>query len=60
MRLAHAAYCGEITMVDRWLGRLLEKLDVLGIADNTVVFFVSDHGYYFGEHGYLGKSVWDP
>jgi arylsulfatase A-like enzyme len=60
VRLAHAAYCGEITMVDRWVGRLLEKLDVLGIADDTVVFFVSDHGYYFGEHGYLGKSVWDP
>jgi arylsulfatase A-like enzyme len=32
---------------------------VLGIADNTVLVFVSDHGYYFGEHDYLGKSVWD-
>ena len=60
VRLAHATYAGEITMVDRWVGRLLEKLDVLGIADDTVLFFLSDHGYYFGEHGYLGKSVWDP
>jgi len=49
-----------VTMVDRWLGRLFEKLDVLGIADDTVLVFASDHGYYFGEHGYLGKSVWDP
>jgi arylsulfatase A-like enzyme len=32
---------------------------VLGIADQTVLVFLSDHGYYFGEHGYLGKSVWD-
>ena len=46
-------------MVDRWLGRLVEKLDLLGIADKTVLVFLSDHGYYFGEHGYLGKSVWD-
>jgi arylsulfatase A-like enzyme len=46
-------------MVDRWVGRLVEKLDVLGIADDTMLVFLSDHGYYFGEHGYLGKSVWD-
>jgi arylsulfatase A-like enzyme len=59
VRLSHATYCGEVTMVDRWLGRLFEKIDVLGIAENTVVIFVSDHGYYFGEHDYLGKSVWD-
>jgi arylsulfatase A-like enzyme len=60
VRLAHAAYSGEVTMVDRWIGRLVEKLDVLGIVGNTVLVFVSDHGYYFGEHDYLGKSVWDP
>lgn len=60
VRLAHATYAGEVTMVDRWLGRLIEKVDLLGIADHTIVIFLSDHGYYFGEHGYLGKSVWDP
>ena len=59
VRLSHATYAGEVTMVDRWLGRLVEKLDLLGIADDTVLVFVSDHGYYFGEHGFLGKSVWD-
>jgi arylsulfatase A-like enzyme len=60
VRLSHATYSGEVTMVDRWVGRLFDKLDVLGIADETLVVFVSDHGYYFGEHDYLGKSVWDP
>jgi arylsulfatase A-like enzyme len=60
VRLAHATYSGEVTLVDRWVGRLVEKLDVLGIADETVLVFCSDHGYYFGEHDYLGKSVWDP
>ncbi len=57
--LGYAAYRGEVTMVDRWVGRLLDTIDVLGLADNTIVLFVSDHGYYFGEHGYYGKSVMD-
>lgn len=56
--LAHATYCGEVTMVDRWVGHLLEKLDVLGIAGDTVVLFTSDHGFFFGEHGYFGKAEW--
>jgi len=56
--LAHATYCGEVTMVDLWMGRLLAKLDVLGLRDNTFIFFVSDHGFYFGEHGYFGKAEW--
>lgn len=45
-------------MVDRWLGHLLEKLDVLGLGDRTYVFFTSDHGFYFGEHGFFGKAEW--
>jgi len=55
---AHATYCGEVTMVDRWVGRLLEKLEVLGLSDNTVVMFTSDHGFFFGEHGLFGKAEW--
>ena len=55
---AHATYCGEVTMVDRWIGRLLDKLDVLGLADDTIVVFTSDHGFFFGEHGYFGKAEW--
>src|SRR3712207_6946823 len=52
---AHATYCGEVTMVDFWIGRLLAKLDALNLRDNTVVLFTSDHGFYFGEHGYFGR-----
>jgi arylsulfatase A-like enzyme len=58
MKVAHATYCGEVTMVDRWVGRLLSKLDVLGLRDNTIVLFTSDHGFFFGEHGYFGKAEW--
>jgi arylsulfatase A-like enzyme len=56
--LAHDTYCGEVTMVDFWVGRLLDKLEVLGLRENTAVFFTSDHGFYFGEHGYFGKAEW--
>ena len=56
--VAHATYCGEVTMVDAWVGRLLEKIELVGIREETIVVFVSDHGFYFGEHDYLGKSVW--
>ena len=58
METVRATYCAEVTMVDRWLGRLLEKLDVLGIRDRTYVIFTSDHGFYFGEHDYFGKAEW--
>ena len=54
---AHAHYCGEITMVDRAVGRLLERLESLGLTENTAVIFTADHGFYFGEHGILGKGL---
>ena len=60
MRKGHATYCGEITMVDTWVGQLLRSVENMGIADNTVVIFTSDHGFYFGEHGGLfGKMSSD-
>jgi arylsulfatase A-like enzyme len=51
-----AMYYGEVTMVDRWIGRVLEQVDYLGLRDNTAVIFTSDHGILFGEHGFIGKS----
>lgn len=55
LQTAHACYCGEISMVDRWFGRLLEKLEELDLVEDTAVLFTSDHGFYFGEHGFFGK-----
>jgi arylsulfatase A-like enzyme len=57
LKRCHIHYCGEITMVDRWIGRLLERLESLDLMDKTVVIFTSDHGFYFGEHGMLGKAM---
>lgn len=51
-----ALYAGEVTLVDRWVGMLLQKIEDLGLFDNTAVIFTSDHGTYLGEHGYLGKN----
>jgi arylsulfatase A-like enzyme len=50
-----ARYAGEVTMVDRWLGRFLEKMDELGLSGDTLLVLLSDHGHAFGEHGYAGK-----
>ena len=50
-----ASYAALVTAVDRWTGRLLEKLDVVGLARNTAVIFLSDHGHLFGDHDLQGK-----
>ena len=49
-----------ISGADDCLGRLLDALDELGLAQNTVVIYTSDNGYYLGEHG-LGdkRSAYD-
>ena len=51
-----ALYAAEITMVDHWFGILLAELDSLGLSNNTVVIFTSDHGFLLGEHNAVGKA----
>jgi len=53
---ARALYAAEVTLVDRWVGRLLEKIEDLGLLEDTLVIFTTDHGFYHGEHGWIGKS----
>ena len=58
VKKAHATYCGEITMVDTWIGHLLRKVDNMDLRSKTAIIFTSDHGFYFGEHGGLfGKMT---
>jgi len=52
-----AMYAGEATLVDKWIGRILEKVEELGLLENTALIFTSDHGFYLGEHGLIGKSI---
>ncbi len=57
---ARALYAAEATLVDRWLGRVLDKLDDLGLFGSTAVFLLSDHGFYLGERGLTGKHGINP
>jgi arylsulfatase A-like enzyme len=50
-------YAAKVTFVDRWIGRLLDKLDELDLLDTTLVYFVSDQGIALGEHGVVGATL---
>jgi len=52
-------YAGKLTMVDKWIGYLLDGIKRMGFADNTAVIFTSDHGFYHGEHNLIGKVLLD-
>jgi len=51
-----ANYAGEVTLVDRWFGYFLEKMENLGLMDNTLVAVISDHGHCIGEHNLVSKQ----
>ena len=51
-----ALHDGEISYHDRHFGEFLEKLDELGVADDTIFVVTSDHGEEFNEHGSWGHG----
>jgi arylsulfatase A-like enzyme len=53
-----ALYAAEVTMMDRWLGKFIERAHELGVMENTLFVVVSDHGHLLGEHGYTGKLAY--
>lgn len=55
-RRALAAYYANCELIDRQLGRVLTEIDRLGIADNTLVIYCSDHGDMIGSKGAWGKE----
>jgi arylsulfatase A-like enzyme len=55
LKQMRARYAGEVTFADKWLGVFLDRANQLGMLDNTLLIFTSDHGHQLAEHGIIGK-----
>ena len=51
-----AQYAGKVTMLDKWMGLVLDRMGRYGLWDNTLLLVTSDHGHHLGEHGWVGKN----
>ncbi len=56
-RQVRASYGGKLTMIDAWLGRVLDALDRRALWDDTAVILCTDHGHYLGEKDAWGKPA---
>jgi arylsulfatase A-like enzyme len=56
-REAMQAYYATITFMDAQVGRVIAALEALGLRDNTIILFSSDHGYHMGEHDFFQKQT---
>jgi iduronate 2-sulfatase len=54
-RKAVGGYYAAVSFVDAQVGKVLDALERVGQADNTIVIFTSDHGYHLGEHDFWAK-----
>jgi arylsulfatase A-like enzyme len=48
-------YGAKLSMIDHWLGRLLDAIERQGLGQDTAVILCTDHGHYLGEHDVFGK-----
>lgn len=56
-RRVRQAYLACVSYIDAQIGRVLDELDRLGLAENTIVSLYGDHGYHLGEQGLWGKTT---
>ena len=55
--LIRSAYYGMVALIDDAVARILATLEARGLADNTIIFFLSDHGELLGDHGLMLKGA---
>jgi uncharacterized sulfatase len=51
-----AVYYGMVSLMDKYIGSILDRLEALGLAENTLVVFTTDHGHFLGQHGLIAKG----
>ena len=56
LEFVKSQFAGKVTMVDRWFGRVLDRLDRQNAWEDTVVVVTTDHGEMLGEHGFVMKN----
>lgn len=56
LEFVRSQFAGKVTMVDEQFGMLLETLDEESLWDETMVIVTSDHGFFLGDHGWIGKN----
>lgn len=54
-RQVRASYGAKLTMIDKWLGVMLDAIDAAALWNDTLVILVTDHGHYHGEKDIWGK-----
>lgn len=52
-----ASYGAKLTMIDHWLGNVLDAVDEAGLTEETAVIVCTDHGHYLGEKDIWGKPA---
>jgi len=56
LKYVKGLYAAEVSFVDKWIGHLLNKIQELGLYDNTLIVLLADHGLPLGEHGKILKT----
>ncbi|MDZ8170657.1 sulfatase-like hydrolase/transferase [Microbacterium xanthum] len=56
IRVHRREYLAILSHVDEQIGRILDRLEEMGVAEDTLVVFSGDHGLALGEHGLMGKQ----
>ena len=52
-----AIYYGMISLMDKYIGKILDKLEELGLTAETLIVFTTDHGHFYGQHNLTAKGA---